>query len=285
MELIVFDLDGTLLDSSGSISDYTRDTLVALANKGVAYTVATGRTLHASRELLAPHGFHLPQVYKNGVMIWYPDSDKYSHQNYLAHGEIEHVLQAIFAEGVAPFVFTLQPGNRHVVYHTPLQNEVENKLGLKGSGTFHEMYLTPLIPDISVLPADQLPADVEITNISAIGSPDAIAGIQELIRGEQHLVAYSGGAWEGEGWNWIDIHHSDASKGGAIETLRRQLQASRVVCFGDSDNDLSMFAQADESYAPDNASAHIKKAATAVIGHHNEDGIARFLRQRFQIDS
>lgn len=275
MELIVFDLDGTLLDSRGTISDYTRDTLVALANKGIAYTVATGRTLHASRELLAPHGFHLPQVYKNGVMIWYPGSDEYSHQNYLAHGEIEHVLRAIFAEGVAPFVFTLQPGNRHVVYHTPLQNEVENKLA-----TFYSRSA-----DISVLPAEELPADVEITNISAIGTPAAIAGIQKLIDGEHHLVAYSGGAWEGEGWSWIDIHHSDASKGGAIETLRRQLQVSRVVCFGDSDNDLSMFAQADESYAPDNASAHIKKAATAVIGHHNEDGIARFLRQRFKIQT
>ena len=97
-------------------------------------------------------------------------------------------------------------------------------------------------------------------------------------------MAYSGAAWEGDGWYWIDIHHSDASKGGAIETLRRQLQARRVVCFGDSDNDLSMFAYADESYAPDNASAHIKEAATAVIGHHDEDGIARFLRQRFQIE-
>ena len=275
MELIVFDLDGTLLDSSGSISDYTRDTLAALAHRGVAYTVATGRALHASRELLAPHGFHLPQVYKNGVMIWYPESDEYAHQNYLAHREIEHVLQAVMAEGLAPFVFTLQSGNRHVIYHTPLKNEVENKLA--------KLYNQNA--DVTVLPADKLPADVEITNISAIGSADAIAGIDSLIRAEPHLIAYSGAAWEGDGWCWIDIHHSDASKGGAIETLRRQLNASRVVCFGDSDNDLSMFAFADESYAPDNASVHVKEAATAVIGHHDEDGIARFLRRRFEIDA
>jgi Cof subfamily protein (haloacid dehalogenase superfamily) len=275
MELIVFDLDGTLLDGSGSISDYTRDTLAALAQQGVAYTVATGRTLHASRELLAPHGFHLPQIYKNGVMIWYPGSDEYSHQNYLEHGEIEHVLQAVIAEGLAPFVFTLQSGNRHVVYHTPLKNEVEIRLAA--------MYENNA--DITVLPVDELPVDAEITNISAIGSSDAITGIEKLTQAEPHLMAYAGAAWEGDGWWWIDIHHSNASKGGAIETLRRQLQASSVVCFGDSDNDLSMFAQADESYAPDNASAHIKKAATAVIGHHDEDGIARFLRQRFHIDS
>jgi len=275
MELIVFDLDGTLLNSSGTISDYTRDTLAVLARKGVAYTVATGRTLHASKELLAPHGFRLPHVYKNGVMIWDPESDQYSHQNYLAHHEIEHVLRAVTAEQVSSFVFTLEPGNRHVIYHTAIKSDIEERLALNFKQT----------DDVVLLAIEHLPADAEITNISAIGSSSAIASIEKLIHAEPHLIAYSGDAWEGDGWCWIDIHHTDASKGGAIETLRRNLGANHVVCFGDSDNDLSMFAHADESYAPDNASQHVKKAATAVIGHHDEDGIARFLRQRFEIDS
>ena len=58
---------------------------------------------------------------------------------------------------------------------------------------------------------------------------------------------------------------------------------SRVICFGDSDNDLSMFALADECYAPSNAKDAVKSVATAVIGHHDEDGIAAFLRQRFDL--
>jgi hypothetical protein len=44
-----------------------------------------------------------------------------------------------------------------------------------------------------------------------------------------------------------------------------------------------MFALADESYAPENAKAEIKKSASAVIGHNNEDGIAFFLRERFSL--
>ena len=71
--------------------------------------------------------------------------------------------------------------------------------------------------------------------------------------------------------------------GAAVASLRNQLGAERVVCFGDSDNDLSMFELADESYAPDNAADHVKSAATCVIGHHDEDGIARFLRERFDL--
>ena len=41
---------------------------------------------------------------------------------------------------------------------------------------------------------------------------------------------------------------------------------------------------ADESYAPANAKPEVKEAATAVIGHHDEDGIAAFLRQRFDLE-
>ncbi len=273
MELIVFDLDGTLLNRRGAISDYTRDTLAALAADGVAYTVATGRTLHAARDLLAPHGFRLPHVYKNGVMIWHPDSETFSHQNVLTPHEIEHVLHAVLGQKVTPFIFTVQPGHRHAVYHTPLQNEIEEKLAREFVGR-HE---------VAVHPASELPADAEITNISALGAAEAIHAIEEVIRPEPHLVAYAGEAWDGDDWRWIDIHHADANKGSAVDTLRETLGASRIVCFGDNDNDLPMFERADESYAPENAARHVREAATAVIGHHDEDGIARFLRERFAL--
>ena len=52
---------------------------------------------------------------------------------------------------------------------------------------------------------------------------------------------------QGADWHWLDVHHSDASKGGAIKTLKELLGLERVICFGDSDNDLSMFEQADEA--------------------------------------
>ena len=63
--------------------------------------------------------------------------------------------------------------------------------------------------------------------------------------------------------HWVDIHHSSATKGGAIEVLKDMLGVERVICFGDNDNDLSMFALADESYAPRNANDSVKAAATS----------------------
>jgi Cof subfamily protein (haloacid dehalogenase superfamily) len=273
MELVVFDLDGTLLDRSSQITPFTRDTLHLLRDRGIAYTVATGRALHGAIDILEGHGFALPQIYKNGVMIWNPVDAHYSQHHLLTLDEIGHVAEAFLSRKITPFFFTLEPGNRHAVYHPPLQQKVEYKL----LRSFEKER------DLPIFPVSELPADADITNVSAIGPDRDISAIADLISGEEQLVAYMGTAIEDRRLSWIDIHHHAGSKGGAVDALKQELGFERVVCFGDSDNDLSMFACADEAYAPLNAKKPVKAAATAVIGHHDADGIARFLRERFEL--
>ena len=275
MELVVFDLDGTLLNRQSLISDYTSETLRLLTDRNIAYTVATGRTLHGARAVLDGHCFRLPQAYKNGVLIWHPESKQLTSGATLTRDELENVVRACVTQGVTPFVFTLEEDQLSAVYHPALLNDVERGL-IRTIGVE-----TP----VRVHALDDLQPGATITHVNAIGDGRAIAAVLDSVNDEPHLVAYSGVALQGEKWRWLDVHHSDASKGGAIETLKRLLGLERVICFGDSDNDLSMFAAADECYAPANANDRIKGAATAVIGHHDEEGIARFLRERFALDA
>jgi Cof subfamily protein (haloacid dehalogenase superfamily) len=274
VELIVFDLDGTLLNQESAISDYTSETLKLLAEREIAYTVATGRTLHGARAILEGHQFLLPQAYKNGVMIWHPEQKRFSSGAMLTADELDHIVQACIRQGVTPFVFTLDQGQESNVYHPPLQSDVERRL-ISNLG---------IEDNVRARTLEELPADAAITHVNSIGPSEAIKAVLRSVNDEPHLVAYSGIAWEGRQWRWLDVHHSDASKGGAITVMKELLGIERVICFGDSDNDLSMFETADESYAPANANDAIKSAATAVIGHHDDEGIARFLRERFDLN-
>ena len=273
MELIVFDLDGTLLNRQSTISDYTSETLKLLSKREIAYTVATGRTLHGARAILEGHCFPLPHAYKNGVMIWHPQQQKFSSSTTLTTTELENVIHACLHQGLTPFVFTLDEDNKSTVYHPLLQSDAD----------FELVRVLDIDGHVRMRALDELPADAAVTHINSIGAPNAIQAVAHSVEDEPHLVAYSGLAREGAEWHWLDVHHSDASKGGAIQTLKELLGLERVICFGDSDNDLSMFAAADEAYAPANANDAIKSAATAVIGHHDEEGIARFLRERFAL--
>jgi Cof subfamily protein (haloacid dehalogenase superfamily) len=274
MELIVFDLDGTLLNRDSTISEYTSETLKLLAKREIAYTVATGRTLHGARAILEGHSFTLPQAFKNGVLIWHPLQQKFSSSMTLTTSELDNVVSACVRCGVTPFVFTLDRDEESTMYHPVLRTEADFEL-VRNFGLERNIRMRAL---------DELPDDAAVTHINSIGAPDVIQMVVKCVEDEAHLVAYSGLAREGADWHWLDVHHSEASKGGAIETLKGLLGLERVICFGDSDNDLSMFEAADEAYAPANANDEIKSAATAVIGHHDEEGIAHYLRERFALD-
>ena len=257
------------------ISRFTSETLRLLSERDIAYTVATGRTRIGARDILEGHRFNLPQAFKNGVMIWHPQTRHFSSGATLSPGELETVTRACRDEGVTPFVFTFEQGDESVVYHPPLQSGIERQLIQSISVDEHT----------TSRPLDELPPDAVVTHVNSIGRGEAIQSVQSIVNDQPHLVGYSGVAWEGEPWRWLDVHHSDASKGGAIRAMKELLGLERVICFGDSDNDLSMFEAADESYATANAIDSIKAAATAVIGHHDEEGVARFLRERFELEA
>ena len=273
MELVVFDLDGTLLNRASRISNFTSETLRMLRQRGIAYTVATGRTRQGARDILEGHRFTLPQAFKNGVMIWHPQTRHFSSGATLTPDELQIIIRACDEKDITPFVFTFDEGDESVVYHPPLRSLIERQLIRSISDESHT----------TSRPLDELPPDAVVTHVNSIGHGDAIESVRGTVNSEPHLVAYSGNAWEGEPWRWLDVHHSEASKGGAINAMKRLLGLERVICFGDSDNDLSMFEAADESYATANAIDSIKSAATAVIGHHDNDGVARFLRERFAL--
>jgi Cof subfamily protein (haloacid dehalogenase superfamily) len=272
MDLIFFDLDGTLLNDASEISPFTQDTLLLLGEKNIAYTVATGRTMLSAQRILQGHEFALPQIYNNGVTTWDPKIQQLTLENLLNHNEVSTIIDVACAQGITPFVNAIT-NHHHFMFHCETRHDVEKELILK--------YFSS--SKATLLPLEALPMDSQVTNISMIGAAGTIHKMWLELNTHENLIAYSGPALEGNEFRWMDVHHCLANKGSAVANLKKQLGASNVICFGDSDNDLSMFKLADECYAPENAKDVIKKSADAVIGHNHKDGIAHFLHERFSL--
>ena len=111
MTLVVFDLDGTLLDKGSKISTYTAETLAKMRARNIPYTVATGRTLQAATGPLKNHHFKLPLILKNGAIIWSPEEARYSHHHLLTREEVWHVLAPSRSMSSRPLSFRCSPGN------------------------------------------------------------------------------------------------------------------------------------------------------------------------------
>ena len=64
----------------------------------------------------------------------------------------------------------------------------------------------------------------------------------------------------------------------AVRRLARRSGAGRIVAFGDNLNDLPMLRIADRSVAVANAVEDGRSQADVIIGDHDEDAVARFIR-------
>ena len=76
---------------------------------------------------------------------------------------------------------------------------------------------------------------------------------------------------------YFEIMPKGASKAQAAKRLMALSGCTRLVCFGDGENDRSMFRIADAGYAVENAAEALKAEAAAVIPSNQSDGVAHKL--------
>ncbi len=76
---------------------------------------------------------------------------------------------------------------------------------------------------------------------------------------------------------WLEVNHSSANKGAAIEKLKSHLKIQKVISFGDNQNDIPMFKVSHHSLAVKNANTTVKNSAHEVIGENNDDAVVNYL--------
>ena len=273
MELIVFDLDGTLLNEKSEISAFTQTVLAQLRERNIAYTLATGRPIYSARRAIAEVPFLLPQVFNNGSVLFDPAAKQTLLNPSLTEEQTNRIANAAKQLGVAPFVSTLNHQQEIVIFYPEVHHHAEKSQLLR--------YQNESM--IQLRPLNTLNNEYCITNIFAIGESETVLNFEHAIKAEPGIVSYSGLAFEDNSLRWMDINHCEATKASAIRRVQAHVGATKLICFGDSDNDLSLFSISDECYAPENAKSLVKEKATEVIGHHNEEGIAHFLMARFHL--
>jgi Cof subfamily protein (haloacid dehalogenase superfamily) len=270
-ELLVFDLDGTLLDNHEQLSDITRRALSELDRLGINWTVATGRMPHGALESLPGLVFKHPQIYKNGVLMWDLNEDKVISKMPMDPDEVRDVCRRLRSHGINPWINTI---------------DHEDNIGaiITGISTPREHEWSGFLKDqgISVQEkADFSDIKEHVLNIFAATDNAKVMDMAEECADIEGVSVFAGHDMYHQGSYWMDIHHSAGTKGDAVKIVQQQLGAEKVICFGDSDNDLSMFALADECYAMGQGLDELKAIATDVIGTNVDNGVAHFLAQRY----
>jgi Cof subfamily protein (haloacid dehalogenase superfamily) len=271
-KLFVTDLDGTLLDAAGTISDVSLSILSRLIADGLPFTVASARSAVSMREVLRGLPVQLPVIEINGAFITDMNTGRHLHCESIPM----NIAQAVVATGhehrLAPVVATFDGVNDHV-YLLPPRNE-----GVAGYVTGRMAKGDRRLRQVNSL----APAwNEQVVCLTYMERPEVLAPLHAALRDRcgEHVQLLMFPEQYFPPWHWLAVYAGNATKAHALERLAGNLgiNLDDVTVFGDQINDVPMFERSGHAVAVANAVPELLPHATETIGHHTEDSVAHYL--------
>jgi Cof subfamily protein (haloacid dehalogenase superfamily) len=275
--LIALDMDGTLLNSNGRISERNQQAIVAAQAAGHIVTIATGRAYRDARAPLSEAGLVCPVIGLNGALIALADgtviSDIPLNQTALIPAlEWARTQPDLYCEIYTSEAVYVGLHNREHLEALAESSEVAPELRRIVRKQFQQARVT-YVQDIR-----------EVWNDAALVAYKVLIFSlnRELLQEARRIFAECSGVTVTSSHpNNIEVNEQRATKGKAIETLAAYygIDLTDVAVMGDSHNDLSMFAVAGRRIAMGNASDEVKQHSDFITASHDEDGVALAIEQ------
>jgi Cof subfamily protein (haloacid dehalogenase superfamily) len=250
IDLIAIDIDGTLLDSQGALSDGVQTAIDRARASGILVALVTGRNRVGLLHVMDLIGLELPYICSGGAYIANPETGEVIQQTPVPRKTIEHVVALAREADAAIFI----EAHGHIYAET--EPHVVDAIG-------------PLASVDVVLTDDILQGfEGDPQKIVMIKDPETLAALETEIRQKVDAVylSYSSPIY-------LEVTKQGVNKGNALKKLARYLHIplSHVAAIGDEKNDMSMFAVAGLAIAMGNASDEVQAVAD-LIAPSNDDG-------------
>lgn len=270
--LYVTDLDGTLLNSRARVSQYSLKTINALLEKGMVFTYATARSLSSAAGVTTGLQATCPVIVYNGAFIMDPCTKEIIADNFFNESDKAYIIDLIEENKIKPLVYAFVEGLEKVSWLSGKESDGIKRYLVSRRG---DRRLNPIYDINDLYKGD-------IFYFTCIGPKEELLPLFNSLRDNPALICFlHQDPYLGD--YWCEAMHKDSTKAKAVFKVKGMLNCQRIVSFGDALNDMSLFEVADECYAVENALAELKSIATDIIPANDEDGVARFLAQRYNI--
>lgn len=273
IKMIVTDIDGTLINDNGIITDTTKNALIKAQKNGIRLVLATGRSplfckkeqdlLHmsefSSNYIIAFNGQEIYSFSSNTSV--YGKQIPASHVNALLKLAYDYDLEAVCYSHNAKYHY--QPPDFLIKKETYLKKHpdlpAKDFESVQGISIPISAWNQPFTHDISKTAF--LHSSLRLQEILPRIKEKIPTGLQA------HLVKPT----------WLEVYPKEVSKGGALLHIMKKegIEKDEVLAFGDGENDLSLLTSVTYGFAMGNAFSTVKEAAYGVTASNNDDGIAQ----------
>lgn len=261
-KLVICDMDGTLLTSNHTISEYSKNIISKLNEKGIIFVIATGRPYLDAKFFKNQLGLKSFLVTSNGAVV-HNEND-------------EEIISEKISEKYVNKILDFEVDKKE--YHRNIYKNgnwyIEYKI--EGLDEFHAESGFPY----KIENFDRF-KNHDITKFFYLAKENKIEVLEHRLREEfsEDLTITLSSSF------CIELLKKGTNKGNTIKKIATYLNIplENIVAFGDGLNDYEMLSIVGRGFIMDNANPRLKEKLPEleIIGNCNEDGVAKKLEKIF----
>lgn len=271
-KLVVTDMDGTFLNSNHEISDENLKIVKELNNRGILFSIATGRLDTMIKVYLKQIGNVNPVISCNGALVRNVAMGKFYYSEPIKREDYIKVIDICKANNIIFDVY-----GEYAIYSETKEGRIKYFLDYNEKLNEEDRVELRVVDNIyNALDKEEKIYKVLISN----QDPKKLEAIKEEINKINGVDAYRSASF------LLDVMACGVTKGRAVENLAEILEIKReeIIAIGDNHNDLSMLEYAGFSIAMGNAEECVKNIADLITASNDEDGVAKALKKIFNIE-
>ena len=288
-KLVVIDLDGTMLNSYGVVTNETKEVIKKVEKQGVEVVIASGRPIDSIKEIAKEIESKNYFIAGNGAIIYDIKNDEIIYEKTLSKEKVLEIIKICEENSISYNVYTekeiLAASLKYNVlyYHKEnLKKEESKRTKINIVKNMYEYvenkkdarYLKITICDEnktvfnSIMKKIKEIKEIEILEVSHMARKTIKQGTEEF------SISYY----------YTEISEENVDKWNAIEFLIKKLNIKKeeVMAIGDNSNDKNMIENAGLGVAMKQGSPNVISIADEVTEGNNEEGVAKILQKYYK---
>lgn len=285
-KLVAIDLDGTLLNSYGQISEINRKAIKKAQEKNINIVLASGRLFNSVKNISNDLGGNKYIICGNGSLIYDLQNEEIIYDKFIEKNKALHIINICEKNSIYYNIYTENMviaktlENNVLFYHQENANKPESKktkINLVDDiynyveNLDNENILKITISDKSSIIFNSIIK--KLRNIKNIDVLDVAHMSRKMIKSGTEAVSLE--------YYYTEITSENVDKWNAISWLSEKIGITReeVIAIGDNVNDKMMLENAGLGIAMGNSAPYIQQIADKVVANNNENGVAQAIEE------
>lgn len=289
-KLVAIDLDGTLLNSYGEVSENTKNEIKKAVQNGIEVVLASGRPISSVEDLANDLQANHYLISGNGAIVYDMQKKETVYDRFLSKEQILNIVKICEENSIYYNIYTENEvltkslNYNTLFYHsenTHKQEEKRTNINILDNvydyilRSNDQKYLKVTVCDQSrivfgsIIKKLRTIEDIDVLDVAHMSKKIIKSGTEEI------LVAYC----------YTEITNKNVNKWTALEYIMSQMNITKdeVAAIGDNVNDKEMVEEAGLGIAMGNCTEQLKEIAKVQVATNNQDGVCEAFQKYINI--